>query len=923
MIALGLAGLSILLASRYLVISTNQNKLFSSHVPFFHRYLTFIHEFPENEAAYVVLQARHPAHPPAARRWIDAARAITRRLAKLSAAVISVDSHVSRRELGDQALLFASWKQVRRAAAYQQRFAPLAKIWGTRPALAGALLGPTRIERFLRGVALRKPDAPTAAFVRTLCQSWNAAISSEPRHWFMGREIPNLHSLASPAAPTPASRGYYYFTPRNHPHDHLLLIKVYPRFHFDSLAAVSAPLEKIRKVVAAAAAPFHAQFRVGLTGRPVLAADEMRITTHDTDWAEALAMLVVLAGLILMLRSVRLALAAGLTLAIAIAWTFGYATLVVGQLNLLSTVFVIALIGIGMDYLIQILVRYRREVRCYERDSAVWARVFRYVSPPILTACAGAAGAFLVARFTHFRGDAELGIIAGGGLLLCLLAGYTVLPALLVSFPPRLKMVDAGRRYSDDRPPPRAGWRNFIGLIVWIGLLLALLPLMLRIRFNPNLLDLQARGLQSVRLVRKIPTWEAVVLSHSPAYLASIERWLRTASHAKGRRVSPPTMNQDKGGLKGRPPRDASPIRSVRSLLNAQAKQRFLADHAGSLARVRWRSPAPVTKRDLAGIAGATAALARIFSKVEIRRPTAPNQPFASAARQLWRFTAMIRHADPVQRQQIAFRLTLWQRRFMKQLQKMARMMVPPPLNISRLPSSIRNHFLSRNGVYALYITPRYNLWRQANLRAFVQCLEGTGARPGLVPAGADLTGIAVQLYHSTQAIRYAFIKTTIMALVLVVLLVFLDLRRLGQTLLTISVLALGLPMLVGVMGLLHMQWNFANFFAMPILIGAGHEYGVFMVHRYREARHNPRRVWRFWDVSERALLLCAFVTCSSFGFLSLARDRGIASLGLVMAIGIGCIYLSAAFVVRPLLTWRLARKGVYRYSAPRGLPEK
>ncbi len=926
-IALCLAGLSVLLASRYLVISTNQNKLFSSHVPFFHRYLTFIHEFPENEAAYVVLQARHPAQPPATRRWIDAARAITRRLAKSHHAVISVDSHVSRRELGDQALLFASWKQVRRATGYQQRFAPLAEIWGTRPVLAGALLGRTRMERFLRGAALRKPDAPTAAFVRILCQSWTAAINSEPRHWIRGRQIPNLTALASTAAPTPASRGYYYFTPRHHPHDHLLLIKVYPRFNYDSLAAVSVPLKKIRKVVHAAAAPFHAQFRVGLTGRPVLAADEMRITTHDTDWAEALAMLVVLAGLILMLRSVRLALAAGLTLAIAIAWTFGYATLVVGQLNLLSTVFVIALIGIGMDYLIQILVRYRREVRRYERDSAVWARVFRYVSPPILTACAGAAGAFLVARFTHFRGDAELGIIAGGGLLLCLLAGYTVLPALLVSFPPRLKMIDAGRRYTDDRPPPRAGWRNFIGLIVWVGLLLALLPLALRIRFNPNLLDLQARGLQSVKLVRKIPTWEAVVLSPSPAYLASIERRLRTASHAKRERASHRTMNQDKGGRKGHPPRGYSPIRSVRSILDAQARQLFLAAHAGPLARIRWLSPAPVTKRDLLGIAGAADALAQIFSKADIhpsaapasREAAAPEKPLAAGARQLRHFAALIRHADSARRQQIAFRLTLWQRRFMKQLQKIARMLVPPPLNISRLPSSIRNHFLSRNGVYALYITPRYNLWREANLRAFVQCLEGTGARPGLVPAGADLTGIAVQLYHSTQAIRYAFIKTTMMALALVALLVFLDLRRLGQTLLTISVLALGLPMLVGVMGLLHMQWNFANFFAMPILIGAGHEYGVFMVHRYRETQHNPRRVWRFWDVSERALLLCAFVTCSSFGFLSLARDRGIASLGLVMAIGIGCIYLSAAFVVRPLLTWRLARKGVYRYAAKPG----
>ena len=70
-----------------------------------------------------------------------------------------------------------------------------------------------------------------------------------------------------------------------------------------------------------------------------------------------------------------------------------------------------------------------------------------------------------------------------------------------------------------------------------------------------------------------------------------------------------------------------------------------------------------------------------------------------------------------------------------------------------------------------------------------------------------------------------------------------------------ISVLGFGLPMLLGLMVLLdraaargwlqwldleEMSWNFANFFALPILIGAGHEYGVFMVHRYREAAARP-----------------------------------------------------------------------------------
>ena len=120
----------------------------------------------------------------------------------------------------------------------------------------------------------------------------------------------------------------------------------------------------------------------------------------------------------------------------------------------------------------------------------------------------------------------------------------------------------------------------------------------------------------------------------------------------------------------------------------------------------------------------------------------------------------------------------------------------------------------------------------------------------------------------------------------IILLLVLIDLRRLDQTLLAVSVLALGLPMLVGLMGYFHVPWNFANFFGLPILIGAGHEYGVFMVHRYREACHDPRRAWRWWDASDRALLLCAYVTSSSFRiFLRFRPSQGAPQPG----VGDGC----------------------------------
>src|ERR1700683_3387299 len=57
------------LAITRLTISTDQNKLFSAKVSFFRDYLWYIHEFPENEAVYIVIEPRDPTAKPPLARW--------------------------------------------------------------------------------------------------------------------------------------------------------------------------------------------------------------------------------------------------------------------------------------------------------------------------------------------------------------------------------------------------------------------------------------------------------------------------------------------------------------------------------------------------------------------------------------------------------------------------------------------------------------------------------------------------------------------------------------------------------------------------------------------------------------------------------------------------------------------------------------
>jgi predicted RND superfamily exporter protein len=878
------------LAVGRLSISTDQNKLFSRDVPFFRDFLRFGKEFPENEAIYVVVQARDRNHVPAVGRWVAVAEAIAGRVRGLTNEVRSVAARVPPDEMGGQGLLFEDPAKLPGAVADARRFVPLVKLFGEKPNGVTGAMGTTPIERFLTGISLRLPGwmgpsgltEENAPFVAAVAKSWSDTLRLPPsaKEGVSGGPTVVLPDLEAMDATDPSRLGYFYVKDETDRSRRLLLVRVVPKENYTSLTAISETVEAIRGATTEAAKGFP-EFNVGVTGRPALEADEMRSTDTDSTRAEIVALTAVFIGLVVLLRSVWLAVAAELALGVGIAWTFAWATVTLGELNLLSIVFMLALIGIGMDYLVQILSRYRHERKVRDDPQRIWVSVFRQVGAPINTATLGAAGAFLVSLLTDFRGAADLGLIAGGGLILCLFAGYTFLPALLTVWPGN-GTTKARRHEGGDKSmegvssspssilyPPSSSWtaRWGLGPAVWAVLLLAGVPFMLRTGFNPGLLELQAPHLKSVQLVRHLETWSAVVLSKDLGELRK--------ARAK---------------LAG-----AKTVERTESVLDAWDNYEWLKGH--SLPEIDWVTPREVTDADVGRIVAKGSGLGV--------RGSGKTREVQAAVEALGEFARVARGMGAGE---VAKRLSAWQVGFVGELKGMMEQFRPGPPDLSKVPATLRGHLVSESGIYALHIYPREDLWKQAALDRFVNEVEG---RLDGLPPSVTLTGIAHNIAHSTAAIRSSFFWATIYALGLIVVLVGIDMKRVSHTLAAISVLALGLPMLVGLMGLFRVEWNFANFFGLPILIGAGHEYGVFLIHRYREALAHPRRGWVGWDVADKALLLCAFVTSSSFGFFFLlAHHRGLKSLGLVMALGSACIYLASVVAVRPILKMRLGRVG-------------
>jgi predicted RND superfamily exporter protein len=129
----------------------------------------------------------------------------------------------------------------------------------------------------------------------------------------------------------------------------------------------------------------------------------------------------------------------------------------------------------------------------------------------------------------------------------------------------------------------------------------------------------------------------------------------------------------------------------------------------------------------------------------------------------------------------------------------------------------------------------------------------------------------------------------------LVLLSLFLAFRRPLEIILSLAVLLLSGLCLLSVMRLAGWSWNLLNLMAIPLALGTGVDYSIFMQLALRRFQGDLGMAYR---AVGRALLLCGGTAIAGFGSLGLSSNTGMASLGRVCAVGIGSNMLIAIFLL-------------------------
>jgi predicted RND superfamily exporter protein len=244
---------------------------------------------------------------------------------------------------------------------------------------------------------------------------------------------------------------------------------------------------------------------VGLTGEPVLDYDQMLQSQRDMTVATLVSLMICSLIFIYAYRETGRPLKAVLCLVVGLGYSMGFTTLVIGHLNILTVTFAPILIGLAIDFGIHFITRYEEEIR--NRRSAIEAveKALVFTGQGIVTGALTTAAAFLAMGLTNFKGIQEMGIISGGGLVLCLFPMMTMLPALLLRGRQNL-MDHAVGLPADRRARIESFWLERPGLIV--GGTLALCAIAAtqygKVDFDYNLLNMQSKGLPAVVYEKKL-----------------------------------------------------------------------------------------------------------------------------------------------------------------------------------------------------------------------------------------------------------------------------------------------------------------------------------------------------------------------------------------------------------------------------------
>ncbi|MDN5872946.1 MAG: MMPL family transporter [Sinobacteraceae bacterium] len=657
-------------------------------------------------------------------------------------------------------------------------------------------------------------------------------------------------------------------------------INVNPILDYNELLAAKPVMDAVRADIKDLHLDAAHGVRVRLTGTVALEYEELLSAGSGAGIAFSLGLVCVILLLFVALKSWKLVVAALLTLIYGLLATTAFAAVAIGHLNLISIAFGVLYIGLGIDYALYLCMQYRERVGKGDDNRQALTRAARDVGSFMLVCALTTSIGFFAFTPTSFTGVAELGLISGVGMFISLAMSLTLLPALITLLPPapasvRLKPLDQGWLGKALELPYTHG------RVLWIvaGVLavgsLALLP---RVHFDYNPLDLRDPHSESVATFRDLLKDPNV-----PTLTMDIMTPNREASRAMAARMEKlPVVRRAMTIDSFIPDHQQEKLAIIRNLAFLMGPSLYSARTDGLVA-----DPA----RDMSAIRNLAKTLKQTPSGAAAGTPAGDK-----LQAQLQRFIADYEASGGPQRKAMLDRLRKnllesWP----QHLQDLKDALEAQPITLKNLPPDLVRRWVAPNGGYRVNLWPSQTLNNDKTIAHFEKQVRA---------AEPSATGDPVEYVESGTAVVNAFQHAFAFSLIAILILLLVLLRNVVDTLFVLIPLVLAGLFTVAETTLAGVAFNFANVIALPLILGVGVDYGVYIVQRGRTAGNTNL----LHTGAARAVLFGALITVANFGNLALSHHPGTRSLGLVLTLGLATTLICALVLLPSLLAWRYKR---------------
>jgi len=636
---------------------------------------------------------------------------------------------------------------------------------------------------------------------------------------------------------------------------HLRLVYATPVLDYTRLQPARLSMAALNDEIALLRADYGERIEVYVTGDPALRGEELQSVTQGIGLSFLISFILVAALLLFAFRSGFLAFLTLVGLIITIVLTSAFAAAAVGELNLVSVAFTVLLVGLGLDFAIHLLLHVQERRSDGQTIREALDGAVHEVGPALALAAPTTALAFLSFMPTSFDGIAQLGVIAGVGVLIAFFVSITFLPAALSAMPQTKVRKSSG--------VIRAGFRLIETIstpvtVVTILLGIAALFLLPQARFDADPMSLRNPNSPSVQGFNLLFEDENTIPYRITRLVDTEKEAIATAREAE-------TMET---------------VRTARSLPDfvpedQDAKLELIDFSAGTLA---FALDAEATQND-DGQPGAGAIILR-------DRLVAAYQD-GEALRLADLLTKAINQNDTSIMTRIEQNIFVF---WPQLIERLRGQLNADYIEYENLPKNLKDRYISADNQWRVDILPEEDVRDSKALKRFTRSIE---------ERFPDAGGGAIQTLKAGEAISNAMLQATCIALIVISLVLMILIRRVTRVILILSPLLLAAILTTAAGVVFNVPFNYANVIVLPLLIGIGVDSGIHLVMRQQQVKAGEGL---YGTSTPRAVLFSALTTVASFGSLMLSQHRGTASMGELLSIAIAftlictLIVLPAAF---------------------------